>query len=180
MNLLLAVTGGIAAYKACELTSLSIKAGHDVRVMMSRRATHFVGSLTFAGLTGHKVLHDDSEFAMDHIQWAKWADVACVAPMTANMLGKLAHGLCDDVLSTTLMALPAATPVVLGPAMNTEMWQHPATQRNLELVRSYGRATVVEPSTKRLACGDVGPGGLAEPEELLAVCERVLAQRSTG
>lgn len=171
MKLLLAVTGGIAAYKAAELTSLALKAGHEVRVVMTRRATDFVGPLTFAGLTGHRVLLDDSEQAMDHIEWAKWADVACVAPMTANTLGKLANGLCDDVLSTTLLALRSHTPVVLGPAMNTEMWLHPSVQRNLDWLRSTGRYVVVDPLDKRLACGDVGPGGLAEPATLLAACE---------
>ncbi|RME20528.1 MAG: hypothetical protein D6798_20265 [Deltaproteobacteria bacterium] len=171
MKLLIGVTGGIAAYKACELVSLSRKRGHEVRVMMTTRATEFVGPLTFAGLTAHRVLTDDGEAAMDHIQWAKWADVVCVAPLTANTLGKLAHGLCDDVLTTTLLALPAATPVVLGPAMNTEMWNHPAVQRNLARVRQDGRVIVVDPVHKRLACGDVGPGGLADPADLLAACE---------
>lgn len=178
MHLLLGVTGGIAAYKAAELTSLALKAGHAVRVVMTRRATQFVGPLTFAGLTGHRVLTDEGEAAMDHIEWAKWADVACVAPLTANVLGKLAHGLCDDVLTTTLLALRAPTPVVLAPAMNTEMWQHPAVQRNLELVRGYGRATIVPPVDKRLACGDVGPGGLAEPADLLAACEEAARARA--
>ena len=175
MNLLLCVSGGIAVYKACELTSLAIKAGHDVRVVMSRRATDFVGPLTFAGLTGSPVLTDASEEAMDHIDHAKWADVACVAPLTANTLGKLACGLCDDVLTTTLMALPAGKRVVLGPAMNTEMWQNPVVQRNLGWLAELGRYDVVAPTTKRLACGDVGPGGLAEPADLLDACERVLA-----
>ncbi len=171
MKLLIGVTGGIAAYKACELVSLALKRGHEVRVMMTARATQFVGPLTFAGLTAQRVLTNDSEAAMDHIQWAKWAEVVCVAPLTANTLGKLAQGLCDDVLSTTLLALPADTPVVLGPAMNTEMWKHPAVQRNLAQVIADGRATVVDPVSKRLACGDIGPGGLADPVDLLAACE---------
>ncbi|NOY24922.1 MAG: hypothetical protein GXP62_03530 [Oligoflexia bacterium] len=176
MKLLLGVTGGIAAYKACDLTSLAIKAGHQVRVVMTRRATQFVGPLSFAGLCGHPVLTDASEHPMDHIEHAKWADVACVAPLTANTLGKLACGLCDDVLTTTLMALPAGRITVLGPAMNTEMWRHPVVQRNLQWLDALGRSLVVPPSTKRLACGDIGPGGLAEPADLLAACEAVFSK----
>jgi len=171
MRLLLGVSGSIAVYKACELCSLAIKAGHEVRVVMTRRATDFVGPMTFAGLTGQPVLTDRAEQAMDHIQWAKWAEVAVVAPLTANLLSKLACGLCDDVLSTTLMALPAGRPVVLAPAMNTEMWNQPVIRRNLGWLEALGRYSVVAPSTKRLACGDVGPGGLAEPADILAACE---------
>lgn len=174
-RILVGITGGIAAYKACELTSLAIKAGHEVRVVMTRRATAFVGPLTFAGLTGHPVLTDQAEAAMDHIEWAKWAEVACVAPLTANALGKLACGLCDDVLTTTLMALPGGRPVVLGPAMNTEMWNHPVVQRNLGWIEALGRYRVVPPTSKRLACGDVGVGALAEPVDLLSACEAAFA-----
>ncbi|MCB9779101.1 MAG: hypothetical protein H6742_11105 [Alphaproteobacteria bacterium] len=174
MHLLIGVTGGIAAYKACELTSLALKAGHDVRVMMTRRATDFVGPLTFAALSGHPVLTDDSEQALDHIQWAKWADVTCLAPLTASTLGRLACGICDDVLTTTVMALPEGRPVVLGPAMNTEMWFAPVVQRNLRWLDELGGFHVVPPVDKRLACGDLGPGGLAEPADLLAACERAL------
>lgn len=174
MRLLLGVTGGIAAYKACELTSLAVKAGHEVRVAMSRRATEFVGPLTFAGLTGHPVLSDHSEAAMDHIQWAKWADVACVAPLTASTLGRLACGICDDVLTTTLMALPVGRPTVLAPAMNTEMWNAAVVQRNLRWIDELGGFHVVAPVSKRLACGDLGPGGMADPADVLAACEAAL------
>ena len=174
MRLLLCVTGGIAAYKACELCSLAVKAGHEVQVLMTRRSQDFVGPLTFAGLSGRVVLTDEGEAAMDHIHAAKWAEVACVAPATANVLGKLACGLADDLLSTTLMALPASKPVVLGPAMNTEMWAQPVVQRNLRWLQELGRFTVVPPTSKRLACGDVGPGALADPADLLAACEAAL------
>ena len=111
MKLLVCVTGGIAAYKAAELTSLAVKGGHEVRILMSRRARDFVGPLTFAGLSGHPVFHDASEQAMDHIELARWTDVAVVAPLSAHTLGKLACGLCDDLLSTTLMALPVPSTV---------------------------------------------------------------------
>jgi phosphopantothenoylcysteine decarboxylase/phosphopantothenate--cysteine ligase len=175
MNLLLCVTGGIAAYKACELCSAAIKRGHVVRVVMTDSATRFVGPLTFEGLTGQRVMVDTFADAMDHIHWAKWADVAVVAPLTANTLGKLAIGLADDALTTVLMALPGGKPVVLAPAMNTQMWNHPVIQRNLRWLDDLGRYQVVQPAVKRLACGDFGPGGLADPADILAACEAARA-----
>lgn len=183
MNLLLGVTGGIAAYKACELVSLAVKAGHSVRVVMTPNATRFVGPLTFEALSGSPVLLDTfvgapiagSLSAIDHIDWAKWADVALVAPLSANTLGKLACGLADDALSTVLMAIPARTPVVLAPAMNTAMWDHPVVRRNLRWIAELQRYQLVDPVSKRLACGDVGPGGLADPADLLAAAEAARA-----
>lgn len=177
MKLLLGVTGGIAAYKACELTSLAVKAGHEVRVLMTAGATRFVGPTTFEALSGHPVMTDTFADALAHIEWAKWADVACVAPLSANVLGKLACGLADDALTTVLMAVPRGVPVVLGPAMNTEMWLHPVVQRNLGWLAELDRYEVVDPTSKRLACGDEGVGGLAEPADLLAAAEAAWARR---
>lgn len=182
MNLLLGVSGGVAAYKACELTRLAMKAGFTVRVVMTRSATRFVGPATFEALTAQPVMLDTFEGGggggIDHVDWPKWADVACVAPLTANLLGKLACGIADDALSTVMMALRRGTPCVLAPAMNTEMWFHPVVQRNLGWLRELPRYSVVEPVSKRLACGDVGVGGLAEPE---AILEAVLeASRDRG
>ena len=175
MKILLGVTGGIAAYKACELVSLAVKAGHEVRVCMTPNAERFVGSVSLEALSGHAVLTDTFQGAgsggIDHIEWAKWADVVCVAPLTANVLGKLACGIADDGLTTVLMAIPRSTPILLAPAMNTEMWLHPVVQRNLGWLEALGRYVVVEPVNKRLACGDHGPGGLAEPQDLLAAIE---------
>jgi phosphopantothenoylcysteine decarboxylase/phosphopantothenate--cysteine ligase len=175
MRILLGVTGGIAAYKACELVSLSIKAGHEVRVVLSANGARFVGAATFEALTGHSVLSDTFEGAdsggIDHIEWAKWCDVACIAPLTANTLGKLACGLADDALSTVFMALPRGKICVLAPAMNTEMWFHPVVQRNLKWLSDMDRYRIVDPIEKRLACGDEGLGGLAEPESILAAVE---------
>jgi phosphopantothenoylcysteine decarboxylase/phosphopantothenate--cysteine ligase len=178
MNLLLGVSGGIAAYRACELVSLAVKAGHAVQVVMSANATRFVGPITFEALSGRPVLTDtfDPAFpgrdgapaAMAHITLAKWADLAIVAPVSANTLAKLAFGLADDALTTTLLALPHGRRVVLAPAMNTEMWLNPATQRNVHMLQELGRFEIVGPAEKRLACGDVGPGGMAEPADLLA------------
>ena len=176
MNLLLGVTGGIAAYKACELTSLAIKSGYAVRVIMTASATRFVGTATFEGLSGHPVMTDTFEGGdtggIDHIEWAKWADVAAVMPLTANTLGKLACGLADDALSTVLMALPRGKRCVLAPAMNTEMWMHPVVRRNLGWLDELGRYAVVDPVEKRLACGDVGAGAVASPADVLAAIQR--------
>ena len=171
MKILLGVTGGIAAYKACELTSLALKAGHEVRVIMTASAGRFVGPTTFEALSGHPVMTDTFADALAHIEWAKWPDVVCVAPLSANTLGKLACGLADDALSTVLMAIPRGTPVVLGPAMNTEMWFHPVVQRNLGWLGDMPRYHLVEPVSKRLACGDEGVGGLADPADLLDAIE---------
>ena len=171
MNVLIGVSGGIAAYKACELVRLATKSGHTVRVMMTENGTRFVGPTTFEALTHHSVLTDNFSDALAHIEWAKWADIICIAPLTANTMAKLACGLADDALTTVLMATPRGTPVVLGPAMNTEMWEHPVTQRNRKWLEDMARYTFVDPSEKQLACGDVGPGGLANPSDLLAACE---------
>lgn len=168
MNVLVGVTGGIAAYRAAELVSLAIKAGHSVRVVMSANAQRFVGSVTFEAMSGHAVMTDTFADALAHIEWAKWADIAVVAPASANVLGKLACGLADDALTTTLMALPRGRRIVLAPAMNTEMWLNPVVVRNLRWLDELGRYAVVAPTEKRLACGDVGPGGLAEPVDILA------------
>ncbi len=172
-KLLLGVSGGIAAYKACELTSLAIKAGWDVEVIMTDNATRFVGPLTFAGLTGRPV-HTDTfapEAAMAHIHLAKWADIVAVAPLSANTLGKIACGLADDLLTTTLLALPRGTRCLLAPAMNTEMWFKPVVQRNIRWITEMERFTWIAPTEKRLACGDHGVGGLADPADILAMLE---------
>ena len=171
MNIVLGVTGGIAAYKSCEFCSLAIKSGHSVQVIQTTNAKRFVGSITFEGLTGKPVLHDTFESAMDHISWAKWADILVVAPLSANTLAKIAHGICDDLLSTTICATPKETPIVLCPAMNTHMWEHPLTQRNLNILKDTKRFEWVLPVEKRLACGDVGVGGLADPSDILQFCE---------
>lgn len=175
MNLLVGVSGGIAAYKACELVSLAVKRGHAVRVMMTANGARMVGPVALEALTGHKVLLDTFADALDHIAWAKWADVAVVAPATANVVGKLACGLADDALTTVLLALPRGRPLLVAPAMNTEMWLNPVVQRNVGWLRALPHVTIVEPTEKRLACGDVGPGALAEPADILAACEAALA-----
>jgi phosphopantothenoylcysteine decarboxylase/phosphopantothenate--cysteine ligase len=170
MRILLGVGGGIAAYKAAELARLLMQGNHEVQVTMTAAAEQFVRPLTFAALTGRKVLTDlfAIEAAIEHIAVAQQTEVLVVAPATADLIAKLAHGLADDFLSTVYLAFTGT--VVLAPAMNVNMWQHPATQANLETLRRRGHR-IVEPGSGYLACGMTGPGRLAEPEEIAAAVE---------
>lgn len=172
-RLLLGVCGGIAAYKAVELLRALQREGAEVRVILTRAAQEFVQPLTFATLAGHKVLTDlwasDEEGTIEHIAQARWADVLVIAPATAHTLARLAHGLADDFLAATYLATGA--PVVLAPAMNVNMWHHPATLANLQTLRERGHR-IVEPESGDLACGMVGDGRLAAVETIV---EAVLA-----
>lgn len=167
-HVLLGVTGGIAAYKAAEFTRLLVKAGADVRVVMTRGATAFVGPLTFQALSGHRVRSDlldaDAEAAMGHIELARWADEVVVAPATADFLARLATGRADDLLTTTCLATEA--PIVVAPAMNSVMWANDATQANVTTLVDRG-VRVVGPADGDQACGETGPGRMVEPRELL-------------
>ncbi len=173
-RVLLGVTGGIAAYKACILARLLVAAGARVRVMMTRAATRFVGPDTFAALTGEPVHTDlfEEPGVVLHVALAREADLAIVAPATANALAKLAHGIADDLLTATL--LEATCPLVLAPAMHTGMWEHPATRANVAALEARG-VRLVGPATGPLAAGDEGPGRMAEPEEILRAAEEVAA-----
>jgi len=171
MKVMVGVSGGIAAYKAAEVVRALQKQALEVRVVMTDAAQQFIQPLTFAALTGHKVITslwpstDGSEANQDasieHIAEAQWADALVVAPATAGILAKFAHGMADDFLTTMYLATEA--PVLVAPAMNVNMWEHPATQANLELLRQRG-VKVIEPGSGELACGMVGPGRMAEPE----------------
>jgi phosphopantothenoylcysteine decarboxylase/phosphopantothenate--cysteine ligase len=163
----LGVTGGIAAYKAVELLRLMMKAGADVRVIMTANARWFVGPGTFQALSGQPVcthLFDEADAAIRHIDWAAATDLAVIAPATANCIGKLAQGIADDALSTYMLAVTA--PVVICPAMNTHMFGHPSVQRNLETLQGYGHI-LIDPDAGELACGTVGPGRLPEPAYIM-------------
>ncbi len=167
---LLGVTGGIAAYKAAELLRGLQKAGMDVRVVMTKAATRFVGPMTFETLSTHPVRLDEiSELTADsritHIDDSQDADIMVIAPATANTLAKLANGIADNLLSSMYLAF--AKTVVVAPAMNTNMWEHPATQRNVLLLRERG-VFVVEPGAGELACGDYGSGRMANPDSIVA------------
>ena len=168
-NILLCVCGGIAAYKAAELVRRLRDAGAQVRVAMTGNALRFVGAPTFQALSGAPVrtsLWDEAaEAAMGHIELARWADRVLVAPITANTLAKLAHGMADDLVST--LCLATAAPLAIAPAMNHQMWAHAATQANLATLLSRG-ATVLGPAAGDQACGEVGEGRLLEPDAIVA------------
>jgi phosphopantothenoylcysteine decarboxylase/phosphopantothenate--cysteine ligase len=167
---LLGVTGGIAAYKACSLARLLSQAGAAVQVVMTRSATRFVGPDTFAALTGRPVRTDlwEEPGTVLHVELAHGADIAVVAPATANLIAKLAAGIADDLLTSTL--LEATCPLVVGPAMHTGMWEHPATRSNAAALRERG-VRFVGPVEGSLAAGDEGMGRLAAPEDILAAVE---------
>src|SRR4051795_11347902 len=176
MKILLGVSGGIAAYKAAELARLLMQDGHEVQVVMTEAATEFVRPLTFAALTGRKVLTDPFaiESAIEHISVAQDNELLVIAPATADLLARLAHGLANDFLTTTYLAFTGT--VVIAPAMNVNMWQHPATQANLETLRRRGHH-IVEPGAGYLACGMTGPGRLAEPAEIVQAIDSIVSTK---
>lgn len=166
-TVVLGVTGGIAAYKACDLVSRLHKKGINIRIIMTEHACEFVQPLTLEVLSGNRVVTDmfnrDFPWEVEHISLAKAADVFAVVPATANILGKYAHGIADDMLSTTLLATRA--PVLFAPAMNTNMYEHPAVQENIATLKQRG-CLFVEPASGHLACGDTGKGKLADVETI--------------
>jgi phosphopantothenoylcysteine decarboxylase/phosphopantothenate--cysteine ligase len=183
MNVILGVGGGIAAYKAAELARALMERGHGVQVVMTSHAQEFVRPLTFAALTGRKVITGmfseatpDATLssAIEHIGVGQEGNLLVIAPATADLMAKFAAGIADDFLTTMYLAFTG--PVVLAPAMNTNMWQHPATQANLETLRRRGHR-IVEPESGYLACGMTGPGRLAAPEEIARVVDEELHQR---
>ncbi len=177
-TVILGVGGGIAAYKACEVVRLLVKAGVEVRVVMTPNATRFVGPLTFQALSGHPVLVDLLDAASDasygHLELARRADLFLVAPATADLLARLRAGMGDDAVTTTALACTA--PLLLAPAMNTRMWESAPVRENLAVLRARGWH-VVGPASGELADGDVGEGRLAEPAEIAAVATRLLGPR---
>ncbi|MER6253172.1 bifunctional phosphopantothenoylcysteine decarboxylase/phosphopantothenate--cysteine ligase CoaBC [Streptomyces sp. NPDC001584] len=174
-KVVLGVSGGIAAYKACELLRRLTESGHDVRVVPTAASLNFVGEATWSALSGNPASTEvwESVHEVPHVRIGQSADLVVVAPATADMLAKAAHGLADDLLTNTL--LTARCPVVFAPAMHTEMWEHPATQENVATLRRRG-ALVIEPAVGRLTGKDTGKGRLPDPEEIYEVCRRVLAR----
>ena len=175
-RIVLGVTGGIAAYKACDLASRLIKRGAEVRVVLTEHACHFVPPLSFEALTGKPACVDTlaPRSEMEHISLAKWGELFVIAPATANCLAKLACGIADDLLSTTALAITA--PLVIAPAMNANMYRHPATQRNLRTLAERG-AHLVGPVSGRLACGDDDIGRMSEPADIVEAVEAALNPR---
>ena len=178
-HVLLAVCGGIAAYKACEVLRGLQKAGCEVRVTMTADAERFVGAATFEALSGAPVatsLYGHPGSAIPHIDLAEWADAAVVVPATANVMAKMACGIADDCLTTTLLACWGCCPVLVAPGMNVHMWQNPATQANVAALRERG-VRFAGPDSGRLACGDVGEGKLAPVDQIVAAALALLAPR---
>mgnify|MGYP003586982451 CR=1 FL=1 len=176
-KILLGVSGGIAIYKAVDLVSKLRKQGAQVRVVMTEHAAKFVTPLLFAEISGNQVaasMWEREDYQVEHIALARWADLVLLAPATANILAKLAAGIADDMLSTVLLATRA--PVLVCPAMNTEMYQHPATQANLKTLTARG-VTIMEPEAGPLACGVSGTGRLPEVPEIIAFLQHYLAQK---
>lgn len=175
-TVILGVTGSIAAYKAASLASALKKLHCNVHVIMTKNATEFINPITFESLTGTKCLVDtfdrNFEFQVEHVSLAKQADLCLIAPASANVAAKLAHGLADDMLSTTVLACTCKK--MIAPAMNTRMYQNPITQDNLQILRNYG-FTVIEPANGYLACGDTGAGKFPEPEVILEYILQELA-----
>ena len=176
MKILLIVGGGIAAYKACELIRLCRKAGIEVRCVLTEGGAHFITAMTLAALSENQVfttlwdLKDEAE--MGHIQLSREADLIVVAPATADLLAKMAAGICDDLATTLLLATDK--PVLAAPAMNVRMWEHAATRRNIATLRGDG-VTVLEPDEGPMACGEFGPGRLPEPQAILAAIRHQLS-----
>ncbi len=175
-SVVLGVSAGIAVYKSCELLRLFTESGHDVRVVPTRDALRFVGEPTWAALSGNPVTTEvwESVHEVPHVRIGQSADLVVVAPATADVLARAAHGMANDLLTNTL--LTARCPVVFAPAMHTEMWEHPATRANVATLRERG-AIVIEPAVGRLTGADTGPGRLPDPAEIFEVCRRVLAGR---
>lgn len=176
-NILLAVTGSISAYKAADLTSQLTKLGHQVKVLMTPAATAFITPLTLQVLSKQAVLvevmTEDDPKQIQHIDLGKEADLFLVAPASANTIAKLAHGFADNIVTSTALALPSEVKKFLAPAMNTKMLDHPATQNNLETLKSYGYQ-IIPPREALLACGDQGSGALASIETILTTIQESL------
>jgi phosphopantothenoylcysteine decarboxylase/phosphopantothenate--cysteine ligase len=176
MKIILGVGGGIAAYKSAEIARLLMQEGHAVQAVMTRAAQEFISPLTFAALTGRKTLTDlfAMESAIEHISVAQENELMAIAPATADLIARLAHGLADDFLTSLYLAFTG--PVVVAPSMNSNMWLHPATQANLETLRRCGHR-IVEPDSGYLACGMTGPGRLADPAAIVEAIQRESRRR---
>lgn len=173
-TILLAVSGSISAYKSADLANELTKSGYDVHVLMTKAATDFITPLTLQVLSKNTVhldvMKEDNPKSVNHIELAKKADLFVLAPASANTLAKLAHGMADNIVTATTLALPAETPKLIAPAMNTKMYDNPLTQRNISILKEVGYQEI-EPRSSLLACGDIGRGALAEQDVIL---ERII------
>lgn len=181
LNILLGVTGGIAAYKAVDLAGKLTTAGAKVHTIMTENAVRFIQPISFQSVTGSQVhtsmWAESAEFKINHIALAELTDIVVIAPATANIIAKIANGICDDLLSTTLCAL-WDKPILLAPAMNTNMWTNPAVKWNIKAVKEMG-IQITGPATGRLACGTEGIGRMSEPSDILKAVEKIAAKRKS-
>ena len=181
-HILVGISGGIAAYKIPELIRLLVKSGAEVRVATTRHALEFVTELTLQTVSGHAVYSDVfaaiNAHATEHISLPEWCDAMVVAPATANVLAKMATGIADDALTTTICSCVARKPILVAPAMNDKMWENPATQQALQTIRSWENIQVLEPEEGPLACGTCGKGRMPEPEQLLEAVEYILTPQT--
>ncbi len=177
-NVLLGVSGGIAAYKAVDLASKLTAAGANVRTVMTENACQLVGAKSFEAVTGSAVYislwNSSEEHEINHISLTDWADIIVVVPATANIIGKAANGICDDLLSTVLCT-GWAKPILLAPAMNNNMWSNPVVQRNVESIRRMGYE-IIGPAEGRLACGTEGMGRMSEPQDILEAVAKIASK----
>ncbi len=177
-HILLGITGGIAAYRACDLSRDFIKQGATMRAVMTKNACRFITPLTLEVLTGNVVHTDmfDEETPGEvlHIALAKWTDIVLIAPATANIIGKIACGIADDLLTTIVMALSQKTPVAFAPAMNVEMWNNPIVQKNIAYLKNLDKYHFIEPAEGLLACGDVGKGKIADNEVIVEAVRKLV------
>ena len=180
-KILVGVTGGIAAYKTCSLVNMFLKEGADVKVVMTEGATKFVTPLTFQSLTNHPVYLDMwqtyNKEEVEHISLAKWADIVVISPATANIIGKIAHGIADNLLTTVVMALPKETPVLIVPAMNTNMWENPLVQKNVDTLKKDKKYSFMETRDGVLACRDEGSGKIADNEDIFKEAKKILLKK---
>ena len=178
LNILLGVSGGIAAYKAVELASKLTAIGAKVNTVMTKHACRLIGPKSFEAVTNSAVFTSlwerGEKYKIGHVNLADWADIVVVAPATANIIGKIANGICDDLLSTTLCAA-SAKPILLAPAMNDDMWNNPAVQRNVETVKETG-FQLIGPEKGRLACGTEGIGRMSEPQDILEALKEMASK----
>jgi phosphopantothenoylcysteine decarboxylase/phosphopantothenate--cysteine ligase len=182
-TVVLGVTGSIAAYKMANVASMLVKQHCDVHVIMTENATKFIHPITFETLTNHKCLVEtfdrNFQFHVAHVSLAQKADCILIAPASANVIGKLANGIADDMLTTTVMAAPASCPKMIAPAMNTNMFVNPVVQNNIKKLAGYGYE-IIQPAAGRLACGDVGAGKLPDEQTLVDHIFRAIAKESAG
>lgn len=189
-NVLLGITGSIAAYKACDLITLLIKNGYLVKAVMTQHACKLIGPITIQSLTGNPVytemFKDTIDEEIEHISLAKWCHLLVIVPATANIIGKIANGIADDLLSTVVLALSKNTPVVIAPAMNTNMWLNKFLQKNIKILQGesiglkgkrLAKYTIVEPRKGYLACGDEGMGALANVDNIFKKIEEIFKMK---